>query len=151
MMIQLLFIGKTKEKYVSEGMEDFLARLKRFIRVDVHELPDEKITNDTAAVKDKEGERILAARKEESYLVCLDEHGRQMSSLEFAAFMKKAEMRDITFAVGGALGHSSRVIARADLLLSFSKMTFNHQMVRLFLAEQLYRAYAINRNIPYHK
>ncbi|PIN69952.1 23S rRNA (pseudouridine(1915)-N(3))-methyltransferase RlmH [Candidatus Woesearchaeota archaeon CG11_big_fil_rev_8_21_14_0_20_43_8] len=150
-MIQLVFVGKTKERFVKEGMGEFLKRSSRFCKIEVTEVSEEKTTKDENRTKSLEGDRILKAKKKGGVLICLDEGGKRMTSVEFAAFVKSLEMQDTTFAVGGHLGLSEDVKKEAKYMVSLSDMTFNHQMVRLFLVEQLYRAFAINNNIPYHR
>jgi len=149
-MIRLIFIGKTKESYVKQGLEDFLKRIARFSRIDVIELPEEKRKGNSNQAKEAEGERIISTKKG-SMLVCMDSKGKEMDSEQFSDFMKKNIMQDISFAIGGPDGLSKKVMNNAEHVISLSKMTFNHQIVRLFLIEQIYRACTIQKNIPYHK
>lgn len=159
MKITLICVGKIKEKYLSMGIEEYSKRLSRYCNLEIIELPDEK-TPDNASqavedgIKKKEGERILKALKEDSYCVTLAIDGKMLSSEELALKIETLGVTGtshITFIIGGSLGLSTEVLQRADYKLSFSKMTFPHQLMRMILLEQIYRAYRINTNQPYHK
>lgn len=154
MRLELVFPGKTREAYLKKGMEDFVARLSHYVRTDI------KIVKDGSAAKDEsravllEGEQLLAGCSRSAYLVVLDPGGRQLSSEELAGSVADWEMQGrqvVSFVLGGAAGLSPAVLARADLLLSLSRMTFTHEMARLILLEQLYRAYSIKAGTKYHK
>jgi 23S rRNA (pseudouridine1915-N3)-methyltransferase len=157
--ISLLTIGKLKEKYLKQGIDEYLKRLTAYAKVEVIELPDEKAPEQLSEiemeqVKDKEGERLLAKISPDTYVIALAIEGKQRSSEELADMIDKLATygkSKIAFVIGGSLGLSKDVLNRADEKLSFSKMTFPHQLMRLILLEQVYRAYRINRNEPYHK
>jgi 23S rRNA (pseudouridine1915-N3)-methyltransferase len=157
--ISLLTIGKLKEKYLKQGIDEYLKRLTAYAKVEVIELPDEKAPEQLSEiemeqVKDKEGERLLAKVSPDTYVIALAIEGKQRSSEELADMLDKLATygkSKIAFVIGGSLGLSKDVLNRADEKLSFSKMTFPHQLMRLILLEQVYRAYRINRNEPYHK
>jgi 23S rRNA (pseudouridine1915-N3)-methyltransferase len=157
--ISLLTIGKLKEKYLKQGIDEYLKRLTAYAKVEVIELPDEKAPEQLSdiemeQVKNKEGERLLAKISPDAYVIALAIEGKQRSSEEFADMIDKLATygkSKIAFVIGGSLGLSKDVLNRADEKLSFSKMTFPHQLMRLILLEQVYRAYRINRNEPYHK
>ncbi len=159
MRITLICVGKLKEKYLSEGVAEYAKRLGRYCTLEIIELADEK-TPDNASealeeiIKKKEGERILKALKEDAYCIALAIGGKQLSSEELAKKLDSLGISGtshISFIIGGSLGLSAEVLNRADYLLSFSKMTFPHQLMRMILLEQIYRAYRITHNQPYHK
>ena len=156
MKIHLIFVGKTREPYLREGIEDFLVRLRRYLPVEIKTVRSEKLTRDDQAVRvvSKESERVASAVPSNSHLVVLDRSGRQMSSLSLSQWWKRLETqgcRKLCFAVGGVLGFSDELLSQAQTLLSLSKMTFTHEMSRLILLEQLYRACTIMRGEKYHK
>ena len=155
MRIELVFLGKTKEKYLATGIEDFTKRLSRYTRLEIKTIKDRHQQKNLteSQVKEKEGSDLLAAANG-TYLVCLDRTGRQMDSEELAGQIKRWEMQGrkaVCFLIGGPLGFDPAVLKKADLVLSFSPMTFTHEMTRLLLLEQLYRAYTINAGEKYHK
>ena len=158
MKITIVCAGKIKEKYLTAGIAEFMKRLKPFAQVEIREIHEEKMPdNPSAAEKEqvlvKEGEKLLKLVPEGSYLFVLDVFGREKSSEELAASLDKLGLSgrsNITFLIGGAFGLSPEVRKAADELLSFSRMTFTHQMVRLLLVEQIYRAFKINRGEKYH-
>jgi 23S rRNA (pseudouridine1915-N3)-methyltransferase len=159
MKISLICVGKLKEKYLTMGINEYKKRLGRYCRLEITELTDER-TPDTAspameeAIKRKEGERILKLLKEDSYCIALAIEGTNLSSVELAEKLDKlflSGQSHISFIIGGSLGLSDEVLSRADYKLSFSKMTFPHQLMRLILMEQVYRSYRIIKNEPYHK
>lgn len=159
MNISLVTVGKLKEKYLKQGIDEYLKRLSAYAKVEVIEVPDEKAPEQLSEtemdqVKQKEGERILAKVSPDSYVIALAIEGKQKSSEELADSLDKLATygkSKIAFIIGGSLGLSDEVLKRADEKLSFSKMTFPHQLMRLVLVEQVYRAYRINRGEPYHK
>ena len=158
MTIRVISVGKLKEAYFTDACAEFLKRLSRFCTLETVEVADEKAPEslhpkDEALVRDKEGKRILKAVGETDFVVALAIDGKQMTSEQFAAFLKEkeTEARPLTFVIGGSLGLSDEVYARANAKLSFSKMTFPHRIARLLLLEQLYRGCKINRNETYHK
>ena len=159
MNISVISVGKLKEKYLKLGIEEFSKRLSKYCKLDLIELEDEKCPEnlsekDMEIVKNKEGQRILSQIKNNSHVIALAIDGKNLSSEELADTISKLAVRGnshITFIIGGSLGLSDEVLKRADYKLSFSKMTFPHQMMKLILLEQVYRAYRINNNEPYHK
>ncbi|HWT74648.1 MAG TPA: 23S rRNA (pseudouridine(1915)-N(3))-methyltransferase RlmH [Mobilitalea sp.] len=159
MKITLICVGKLKEKYLTQGVEEYTKRLSRYCTLETIELADEK-TPDNASealediIKKKEGERILKSIKEDSYCIALAIEGNMLSSEELAGKIDSLGLSGnshITFVIGGSLGLSDEVLKRAEYKLSFSKMTFPHQLMRMILLEQVYRAYRIINNQPYHK
>ena len=159
MRISLICVGKLKEKYLVMGVEEYVKRLSRYCTLEIIELPDEK-TPDNAGealeelIKKKEGERILRSVKEDSYCIALAIEGKQLTSEELAEkinFLGVSGTSHITFIIGGSLGLSPEVLGRADEKLSFSKLTFPHQLMRMIFLEQIYRSYRIIHNQPYHK
>lgn len=159
MKITIVCVGKIKEKYWRDAIAEYSKRLSRYIKLDIIELADEK-TPETMSpaqeleVKEKEGERILKSIKDDAFVVALAIEGKQLSSEELAKFVAEKGVRGIShiaFVIGGSLGLAGAVMKRADYALSFSPMTFPHQMMRVVLLEQIYRAERINRNEPYHK
>lgn len=159
MNIQVVTVGKIKEGYISDGINEYLKRLKPYTNIEIKEVPDEKAPEtlspkEEEQVKRREGEKILAQIKPGRTVVALAIEGRNLSSEQLAGMLAEYALSgksDLTFVVGGSLGLHSSVIERADFLLSFGKMTFPHQLMRLILAEQIYRAFRINRGEPYHK
>jgi 23S rRNA (pseudouridine1915-N3)-methyltransferase len=157
--IQVISVGKIKEKYLKLGIEEFSKRLSKYCKLDIVELDDEKAPENLSdkgreIVKDKEGQRILTKIKQNSYVIALAIDGKNFSSEELAEFMSDLTVRgnsSLTFVIGGSLGLSDDVLVRADFKLSFSKMTFPHQLMRLILLEQIYRGFRINNGEPYHK
>ncbi len=153
-MIRLIFVGKTKEKWLQEQIDEYVKRTNRWIRVQVDELKDEKVIGrDHDKIKKKEGERLLKLIDDTDYVIALDETGKSMQSEKFARSLEEAveESKRLTFVVGGALGLSEEVLNRADSKLSLSKMTLTNQMARLMLVEQIYRAFTIMAGMKYHK
>ena len=159
MNISVISVGKLKEKYLKLGIEEFSKRLSKYCKLDLIELEDEKCPEnlsekDMEIVKNKEGQRILSKIKNNSYVIALAIDGKNLSSEELADTISKLAVRGnshITFIIGGSLGLSDEVLKRADYKLSFSNMTFPHQLMKLILLEQVYRAFRINNNEPYHK
>lgn len=155
MNITLLAIGKLKSRYVAEGIQEYLKRLRRYVTFDITELPDVKNAGKISREEQKEteGRLLLGQISPSDHLMLLDERGKQYSSVEFAARLETimaCGKKRLVMAVGGPYGFSKPVYDRADELLSLSKMTFNHEMVRLFITEQIYRGMTILRNEPYH-
>lgn len=155
MEILLLTVGKTRNKIIIDGIDDYLKRLRRYVAFSIVEIPDVKSTKSTAESLQKlrEGEEILSRIDSSDIVVLLDERGREYTSMEFATYIEKlmaSGRKRLIFVVGGPYGFSEQVYKRANNMLSLSKMTFNHEMVRLFFVEQLYRAQTILRNEPYH-
>lgn len=158
MNITVICIGKLKEKYLKEAVSEYSKRLSRFVKLDIAELPDCKIPENASpaqerAVLDKEGEKILSRIKPDSYTVAMCIEGKQLSSTEFAGKLDEMSMvsGNITFIIGGSLGLSDDVKKRADMHLSFGRITLPHQLMRVILLEQVYRGYKINNHEAYHK
>ena len=157
--ISIVTVGKLKEKYLKQGIEEYLKRLGSYAKVDVIEVSDEKAPEELSdtemlQVKQKEGERILAKINPDAYVIALAINGKLKSSEELADSLDKLATygkSKVAFVIGGSLGLSDEVLKRSDEQLSFSKMTFPHQLMRLILVEQIYRAFRINRGEPYHK
>lgn len=159
MKITIITVGKIKEKYFTLAIEEYSKRLSRYCKLEMIELSDEK-TPDHASesinlqIKAKEGDRILSSIKEDSYVIALAIEGVMIDSVELSKKLESIGVNgisNITFIIGGSLGLDQRVLQRADFQLSFSKMTFPHQMMRVILLEQIYRGYRIINNEPYHK
>ncbi|MDO8873770.1 MAG: 23S rRNA (pseudouridine(1915)-N(3))-methyltransferase RlmH [Methanoregula sp.] len=159
MQIRVITVGKIKEKYLQDGIAEYEKRLRPYMKLQIVEIAEEKRpASATPSVErialEKESERILAAVPEGSFLIALDVKGLSWSSEELAASFREWELsgqNQLAFVIGGDLGLSPAVIARSDLRLSLSKMTFTHPMARLLLVEQVYRAFRIIRGEPYHK
>ncbi len=159
MNITIITVGKLKEKYLKQGIDEYLKRLTAYAKVEIIELPDEKAPEtlsdvEMLQIKDKEGERILSKINPDAHVIALAIEGKMKTSEELADTIDKLGTygkSKITFIIGGSLGLSQEVMKRSDEALSFSKMTFPHQLMRLILVEQIYRAYRIIRNEPYHK
>jgi 23S rRNA (pseudouridine1915-N3)-methyltransferase len=159
MQVRVIAVGKIKEKFLQDGIAEYEKRLRPYVKLQVVEIPEEKRPASTspateAAAKEKEGERILAALAENSYVIALDVKGQSWSSEELAASFSERELsgqNQLAFVIGGDLGLAPAVLARSNLRLSLSKMTFTHPMARLLLLEQVYRAFRILRGEPYHK
>ncbi len=159
MKITILCVGKIKEKYFSMAIEEYVKRLSRYCKLEIIEVPDEKTDENASAaeenmVKAKEGERILKNIKDTSYVIALAIDGKQLDSVELSEKIEKLGVQGvshITFVIGGSLGLDERILQRADYKLSFSKMTFPHQLMRVVLLEQVYRSYRIMNGEPYHK
>ena len=159
MNISIVTVGKLKEIYLKLGIDEYLKRLNAYAKVEVIEVADEKAPEELSEsemiqVKQKEGERILAKISQDTYVIALAINGKMQSSEELADTLDKLATygkSKIAFIIGGSLGLSEEVLKRANEQLSFSKMTFPHQLMKLILVEQIYRAFRINRNEPYHK
>lgn len=159
MRITVIAVGKIKEKYFTGAIAEYAKRLSRYCKLEIIELPDEKTPDGASAaqeqqIKEKEGDRILNAIREDAYVVALAIEGQKMTSEKLAAFIEKrgiAGDSHLTFLIGGSLGLDERVLRRADYLLSFSDMTFPHQLMRVILLEQVYRSFRIIHHEPYHK
>jgi 23S rRNA (pseudouridine1915-N3)-methyltransferase len=157
--ISIITIGKLKEKYLKQGIQEYLKRLSSYAKVEIIELADEKAPENLSEsemeqVKQKEGVRILAKISDDTHVIALAINGKQKSSEELAKEIDSLATygkSKIAFVIGGSLGLSSEVMKRSNAALSFSKMTFPHQLMRLVLVEQIYRAFRIIRNEPYHK
>jgi 23S rRNA (pseudouridine1915-N3)-methyltransferase len=155
MKVELWLIGKTSFGYIKEGMEIYQKRLTHYLPFEVSIIPDIKNVKNLRPnqIKVKEGATINSKLKKEDFLILLDERGKHFSSVDFDKFLdQKLQMsyKKIVFLVGGAYGFSEDIYKRANSKLSLSKMTFSHQMIRLFVLEQIYRGMTILRNEPYH-
>lgn len=155
MQITLIAIGKTDSAELSQLINIYEKRLGHYIKFKFKILPDIKNTKNLSESqqKEKEGELLLTQIQSSDHLVLLDENGKHYSSMEFSKFLQKkmnSGLRNLVLVIGGPYGFSNAVYARSQEKLSLSKMTFSHQMVRLFLVEQLYRGFTILRNEPYH-
>lgn len=159
MNISIITVGKLKEKYLKQGIAEYTKRLSAYAKVQEIEVSDEKAPEhlseaDMLLVKQKEGERILAKISPDTHVIALAIQGKQRTSEAFARELDQLATygkSKLAFVIGGSLGLSDDVMKRADDTISFSKMTFPHQLMKLVLCEQIYRAYRINRNEPYHK
>lgn len=155
MKLALLQTGKTSEKYIENGINDFSARIMKYSVFEIITIPDTKNTKNmpVAEQQQKEGNKILQSLNREDYVVMLDEKGKELRTVEFAGLLQKMLMmpkKRIVFIIGGAWGFSPEVNGRADVKISLSRMTFSHQVVRLLFLEQLYRAFTILKGEPYH-
>jgi 23S rRNA (pseudouridine1915-N3)-methyltransferase len=159
MKITLVTVGKIKEKFYTDAIAEYSKRLSRYCRLEIIQVADEK-TPDRASeaeerqIREKEGERILAQIRDSAYVIALAIEGKQLSSEELAARLEQLGVSgrsDLVFVIGGSLGLSEAVMRRADYALSFSRMTFPHQLMRVVLLEQIYRGFRINAGEPYHK
>lgn len=154
MKTTLILVGKTNGKLFNEGIDDYAKRIGHYTPFAVKVLPELKSTKSLSESqqKDKEGKMILKTISPSDFVVLLDEHGTEYRSMEFAKWIEKRRNggRDLVFVIGGPYGFSPDVYNRADALISLSRMTFSHQMVRLIFVEQLYRACTIIKGEPYH-
>jgi|TARA_B100002049_G_scaffold215106_1_gene180301 23S rRNA (pseudouridine1915-N3)-methyltransferase len=155
MTIKLLCIGKTDNRELKQLIEVYKKRLQFYNKFEIDIIPDLKKTKslDENQQKEKEGELILAKVQNSDFLILLDENGKEFSSEKFSAYIQKrlnSGLKQLIFVIGGPYGFSEAVYQRADSKVALSQMTFSHQMVRLFFTEQLYRAFTILKNEPYH-
>ena len=159
MKIRIYAIGKIKEKYLKDGINEYLERIKPYSQIEIIEVNDEPIVDNPhpSEIKkaiDIEGQRVLKLLKTNDYLIGLDLNKKEMTSPEFSTYLSKKFVSggsNISFVIGGSYGLSDELKARCNDFISLSKMTFLHQMTRLILLEQIYRAFKINRNETYHK
>ena len=156
--INILCVGKIKENYLRDSITEYSKRLSKYCKLEITELPDERIPeklNDKIAniIKEKESDNIINHLKKDSYIVCLDLNGKELSSEEFSKHIDNISLNKshITFIIGGSLGLSNKLLSICDYKICFSKMTFPHQLIRLFLLEQIYRGFKIINNETYHK
>ena len=155
MRLEFLFLGKTKESYLAAGITDYAKRLSRYLKIEIRIIKEgraKKGEPDNFLIE-RESEKLLQ-NTQGSYLVCLDRKGKQMDSLALAKLIARWEIqgiKKISFVIGGHLGLSKTILKKSDLVLSFSPMTFTHEMTRLLMLEQLYRACTINAGEKYHK
>lgn len=159
MNITILCIGKLKERYWTEAVQEYSKRLGKYCTLTINELKEEKAPDNASAaeetaVKEAEGKSILKQIKKDAYVIALEIQGKELTSEALSEKIEAlgvAGKSDLVFLIGGSLGLSDEVLARADFRLSFSKMTFPHQMMRVILLEQIYRSFKIIRNETYHK
>lgn len=159
MRITILCVGKIKEKFYRDAIAEFEKRLGRYCRLEILEVADEQTPEGASPaleeqIREKEGARILSRIREGQFVCTLEIQGKKMTSEQFAAFLEQTAMEEkgqIIFVIGGSLGLSQAVRQRSDLAVSFSDMTFPHQLMRVILCEQIYRGFRIGRGEPYHK
>ncbi len=159
MNINIIAVGKIKERFIREGINEFSKRLSRYCNLKIVEIDDEKAPENLSdkemeIVKNKEGIKLLSKIPQNSFIISLEIEGKEISSEELSKKMEDlmiGGINDITFIIGGSLGLSQEVRSKADFKLSFSKMTFPHQLMRLILLEQVYRGFKIMKGEPYHK
>lgn len=154
MKIRIICLGKTKQKFIEEGIIEYQKRITKYIKLEWQILPDVKLTGSKTIEIVKEQEAVILEKNlsQSSFLIVLDEKGKEFSSEKFAEFLeeKLSFGKDIIFVIGGVYGLSKKILKRADLVLSFSRFTFTHQMIRFLLAEQLYRSFTIIKGKKYH-
>ena len=159
MKITILCVGKVKEKFYRDAIGEYQKRLSRYCKLEIVEVTDEKIPDGASEtvenqIKEKEGNRILSKIREEDYVIALAIDGKMQDSVELSKNIQQLGVRgksSIVFVIGGSVGLSKAVLKRANEKLSFSKMTFPHQLMRVILLEQVYRSYRIMNGEPYHK
>ncbi len=159
MKITVICVGKVKEKFYRMAIDEYIKRLGRYCKPEIIEVADEKTPDNASAhevelIKDKEGERILKNIRKDGIVIALAIEGKMLSSEQLADKISQLGVKGeshIQFIIGGSLGLSEKVLKEADMLLSFSKMTFPHQLMRVILLEQIYRSYRIIQGEPYHK
>ncbi|MBF8970787.1 23S rRNA (pseudouridine(1915)-N(3))-methyltransferase RlmH [Streptococcus sp. NLN76] len=159
MRVKFLTVGKLKEKYLRDGIQEYQKRLSRFCQVEMIEVADERIpdkasSREKAAIIEKEGQKIEAKIQDRDFLVVLAIEGKLQSSEELSQALAGATLNGhstLTFVIGGSLGLSDRIKTRANLLLSFGRMTLPHQLMKMILVEQVYRSFMIQEGSPYHK
>ncbi|MGB9679553.1 MAG: 23S rRNA (pseudouridine(1915)-N(3))-methyltransferase RlmH [Minisyncoccia bacterium] len=159
MNITIIAVGKIKEDYIKNGIKEYIKRMTPYAKINIVEIPDEKAPKELSAkeekiIIEKEGKKILDKIKKDNFKFSLCIEGEEMDSLKFAQELKQimdSGNSDVAFIIGGSLGLSEEIKDISDIRLSFSKMTFPHQLMRLILIEQIYRAFKINRNETYHK
>ena len=159
MKITILTVGKIKEKYLKDAIAEYVKRLSRYCKLQIVEVEDEKTPDGASAamedqIKEKEAARLSKCLDEEAFLITLEIQGKMLDSEDFSKTMEQICLRGknhIQFVIGGSLGLHTSITERSDLALSFSKMTFPHQLMRVILLEQVYRSFRIQNNEPYHK
>ena len=156
--INIICVGKIKEKYLKEAIEEYSKRLSKYCKLYITELADEKIPDKLYSkleqeIKTKECNNIINHIKKDSYVIALDLNGKEFTSEEYSKQLEKISMENshITFIIGGSLGLTEDLLKICNLKICFSKMTFPHQLIRVFLLEQIYRSFKINNNEKYHK
>ncbi len=159
MKITIITVGKIKEKYLRDAIAEYSKRLSKYCKMEIIEVADEKTPENASetmneTIKSREAERILKYLKDDAYVMTLEIQGKQMTSEELAEKIEKLGIQGtshLIFVIGGSLGLGKKVLERSDYALSFSKMTFPHQLMRVILLEQIYRSYRIIKKEPYHK
>ena len=159
MEIRILTVGKIKEKYLNDGIAEYAKRLSRYCKLNFIQVPDEKTPDkapdaQSAQIKETEGNRLLSHIREQDYVIALAIDGKMLDSVELSDLIARLGVQgksSIVFVIGGSLGLSDAVLKRADYKLSFSRMTFPHQLMQMILLEQIYRGYRIMNHEPYHK
>ena len=159
MTITILSVGKIKEKYLLDAIAEYSKRLTKYCKLEMVSVADEKTPQnaserDESIIKDTEGQRILSHIKDSDHVIALAIDGKQYDSVEFSQLLcnhELASVKRLVLIIGGSLGLSDEVLKRSDEKISFSRMTFPHQLMRVILLEQIYRAYRIKNNEPYHK
>lgn len=159
MKITVLTVGKIKEKYLREALAEYSKRLSKYCKLEVIEVADEKTVEQASlvveeSIREKEGERLLKYIKADAFVITLEIAGKQLSSEDLASKIENLGVTGtshIIFVIGGSIGLGKAVTARSDFALSFSNMTFPHQLIRVILLEQIYRSYRIIQGEPYHK
>lgn len=156
--INIICIGKIKEKFFKDSIDEYSKRLTKYCKLNILELPDEKIpdkinSNIENEIKSKECNNIINHIKKDSYIICLDLNGKEFSSEEFSKNIENISMQssNITFIIGGSLGLNEKILNLANQKICFSKLTFPHQLIRVFLLEQIFRAFKISNNETYHR
>ena len=156
--INIICVGKIKEKFFKDAIDEYSKRLSKYCKLNIIELPDEKIPEKTNQnieneIKTKECNNIINHIKKDSYVISLDLTGKQLSSEEFSKNIENISMQSsqITFIIGGSLGLTDKVLSMSNQKICFSKMTFPHQLIRVFLLEQIFRAFKISRRETYHR
>ena len=155
MKIELAVIGKTSIGYLKQGIDEYIKRLKHYVPFEIKYIDDIKNTKNISEDQQKrtEGAKILSLLYKSDFVVLLDEHGKEYTSMQYSSYIQKRMLsgaKKVVFVIGGPYGFSQEVYDRANDKISFSKMTFNHEMIRLIFTEQLYRAYTIINHEPYH-
>lgn len=159
MKITIITVGKIKEKYLRDAIAEYSKRLSKYCKLEILEVADEKTPDHASAIvedqiRDKEGERILKLLKDDAYVITLEIGGKMLDSVEFSQKMEQLGIQGkshIIFVIGGSIGLGNEILKRSDFAISFSRMTFPHQLMRVILLEQIYRSYRIMNHEPYHK
>lgn len=153
MKIDFWVIGKNNEKFIDEGIQAYLKKIKHFTEINFRIFSDIKGVKEPKTLKEKEAEKYLSKIESDDYVILLDEGGTTFSSRKFAQFIEQRQNQSVKkciFIVGGAFGFDEKIYRRANMKISLSEMTFSHQLIRVIFLEQLYRAYTIIHNFPYH-
>ena len=159
MKITILTVGKIKEKYLKDAVAEYTKRLSRYCRLEIIEVIDEKTPDNASAaveemIRQKEAERLMKYIRDDAFVITLEINGNMLDSVSFAQKIKQLAINGkshLIFVIGGSIGLGSEILKRSDFALSFSSMTFPHQLMRVILLEQIYRGYRIIEGAPYHK